>query len=66
MCIRDRFVARQHRFVTSARYRGLRRPSTAVAMAVAWHEHRDLLVPSNAALRTAVAALARFGRARGY
>jgi len=62
----DEFVARQHRFVTSSRYRGLRRPSTAVAMAVAWHEHRDLLVPSNPALRAAVEVFARIGRVRGY
>ena len=62
----DEFVERQHRFVTSTRYRGLKRPSTAIAMSVAWHEHRDLLVPSNPALRAAVGLLARIGRGRGY
>jgi mannose-6-phosphate isomerase-like protein (cupin superfamily) len=62
----DEFVERQHRFVTSPRFRGLKRPSTAVAMAVAWHEHRDLLVPTNPAVRAAVALLAPIGRMRGY
>ena len=62
----DEFVERQHRFVTSPGYRGLKRPSTALAMAVAWHEHRDLLVPTNPVLRGAVAVLAPIGRARGY
>jgi mannose-6-phosphate isomerase-like protein (cupin superfamily) len=62
----DEFIARQHRFVSSARFQGLKRPSTAVAMATAWHEHRDLLVPTNPALRAAVAVLAPIGRARGY
>jgi hypothetical protein len=62
----DEFVERQHRFVTSERFRGLKHPSTALAMAVAWHEHRDLLVPANPALRAAVALLAPIGRARGY
>jgi quercetin dioxygenase-like cupin family protein len=62
----DEFIERQHRFVTSPRYRGLKRPSTAIAMATAWHEHRDLLVPTNPALRAAVALLAPIGRLRGY
>jgi mannose-6-phosphate isomerase-like protein (cupin superfamily) len=62
----DEFVERQHRFVTSARFRGLKHPSTAIAMAVAWHEHRDLLVPTNPGLRAAVALLAPIGRLRGY
>ena len=57
----DSFVERQHRFVTSDRYRGLRRPSTAAAMAAAWHAHRDLLVPTNPVLRAAVTALAPIG-----
>ena len=62
----DEFIERQHRFVTSDRFRGIKRPSTAVAMATAWDEHRDLLVPTNFALRAAVAVLAPIGRARGY
>jgi quercetin dioxygenase-like cupin family protein len=62
----DEFIERQHRFVTSSRFKGLKHPSTALAMAVAWHEHRDLLVPANPALRAAVALLAPIGRARGY
>jgi quercetin dioxygenase-like cupin family protein len=62
----DEFIERQHRFVTSPRYRGLKRPSTAIAMAAAWDEHRDLLVPTNPALRAAVALLAPIGRLRGY
>lgn len=62
----DEFIERQHRFVTSARFRGLKRPSTAIAMAAAWHEHRDLLVPTNAGMRAAVPLLAPIGRARGY
>lgn len=37
----DEFIARQHRFVTSDRYRGIKHPSTGFAMAGAWHEHRD-------------------------
>ena len=62
----DEFVERQHRFVTSTRFRGLKRPSTAIAMSVAWHEHRDLLVPTSSVMRTAVALLAAIGRLRGY
>jgi quercetin dioxygenase-like cupin family protein len=62
----DEFIERQHRFVTSPRYRGLKRPSTAIAMAAAWHEHRDLLVPTNPALHAAVTLLAPIGRLRGY
>jgi mannose-6-phosphate isomerase-like protein (cupin superfamily) len=62
----DEFVERQHRFVTSSRFRGLKHPSTVLAMAVAWDEHRDLLVPTNPALRAGVAVLAPIGRARGY
>jgi hypothetical protein len=63
-CRFDEFVERQHRFVTSARFRGLKRPSTAVAMALAWHEHRDLLVPTNPGLHAAIALLAPIGRMR--
>lgn len=62
----DEFIARQHRFVTSERFKGLKRPSTAVAMATVWHEHRDLLVPSSRPLRWAVAGLARLGGSLGY
>jgi mannose-6-phosphate isomerase-like protein (cupin superfamily) len=62
----DEFIERQHRFVTSPRYRGLKHPSTAIAMAAAWHEHRDLLVPTNPGLRAAITLLAPIGRLRGY
>ena len=53
----DEFIERQHRFVTSERYRGIKHPSTGFFMAGAWHEHRDLLVPTNPAPRAAVAVL---------
>jgi quercetin dioxygenase-like cupin family protein len=62
----DEFIERQHRFVTSPRYRGLKRPSTAIAMAAAWHAHRDLLVPTNPGLRAVFTLLAPIGRLRGY
>ena len=62
----DEFIEKQHRFVTSRRFKGLKRPSTAIVMAMAWREHSDLLVPSNSALRWAMAALARLGRLLGY
>ena len=62
----DQFIARQHRFFRSDRYRGLKRPSTAIAMAMAWREHRDLLVPTNPFLRAAVVGLARIGRLLGF
>lgn len=62
----DEFVERQHRFVVSDRFKGLKRPSTALVMAMAWHEHADLLVPSSRPLRWAVAGLARLGRLLGY
>jgi mannose-6-phosphate isomerase-like protein (cupin superfamily) len=62
----DEFIERQHRFVTSERFKGLKRPSTAIAMPVAWHEHADLLVPSSRPLRWAVVVLARLGRFLGY
>jgi quercetin dioxygenase-like cupin family protein len=58
----DEFIEQQHRYVTSDRYRGLKRPGTAFAMAAAWHDHRDLLVPTNPALRAGVALLAPLGR----
>jgi quercetin dioxygenase-like cupin family protein len=62
----DEFIEKQHRFVSSERFRGLKRPSTAIVMAMAWHEHADLLVPSSRPLRWAVAVLARLGRLLGY
>jgi hypothetical protein len=62
----DEFIEEQHRFVTSERFKGLKRPSTAIVMAMAWHEHADLLVPSSRPLRWAVAILARLGRLLGY
>ena len=62
----DEFVEKQHRFVSSGRYKGLRHPSTALVMAMAWREHRDLLVPSNPLLRGGMAVLARLGRLLGY
>ena len=62
----DEFVEKQYRFVSSERFKGLKRPSTAIVMAMAWHEHADLLVPSNRPLRWTVAILARLGRLLGY
>jgi mannose-6-phosphate isomerase-like protein (cupin superfamily) len=62
----DEFVEKQHRFVTSERYRGLKHPSTALVMAMAWREHRDLLVPTNPLLRAAMAGVARVGKLIGY
>lgn len=53
----DEFIERQHRYVTSDRYRGTKHPATGFVMAGAWYEHRDLLVPTNPALRAAVATL---------
>jgi quercetin dioxygenase-like cupin family protein len=62
----DEFIEKQHRFVNSERFKGLKRPSTAIAMATAWHEHADLLVPSSRAMRWGVAVLARLGQLLGY
>jgi quercetin dioxygenase-like cupin family protein len=62
----DEFIEEQYRFATSERFKGLRRPSTALAMAMVWHEHADLLVPSSRPLRWAVGGLARLGRLLGY
>jgi quercetin dioxygenase-like cupin family protein len=62
----DDFIEKQYRFVTSERFKGLRRPSTAIVMSMAWHEHADLLVVSSRPLRWAVAGLARLGRLLGY
>jgi quercetin dioxygenase-like cupin family protein len=55
----DEFIEKQHSFVTSDKFKGVRHPSTALVMASVWHEHADLLVPSNPALRLAVPLLAR-------
>jgi mannose-6-phosphate isomerase-like protein (cupin superfamily) len=62
----DEFVEKQYRFVRSERFKGLRRPSTAIVMAMVWQEHSDLLVPSSPPLRWAMAGLARLGRLVGY
>ena len=62
----DSFIEEQHRFVTSDRFKGLRRPSTAMTMAMAWEDHSDLLVPTSRPLRWAFAGLARVGRLLGY
>lgn len=62
----DEFVEKQYRFATSDRFKGLKRPSTAIVMAMAWREHADLLVPSSRPLRWAMAGLARLGRLLGY
>jgi quercetin dioxygenase-like cupin family protein len=62
----DSFIEEQHRFVTSDRFKGLRRPSTAMTMAIAWDDHSDLLAPSSRPLRWGMAALARVGRLLGY
>jgi mannose-6-phosphate isomerase-like protein (cupin superfamily) len=62
----DEFVEKQYRFANSERFKGLKRPSTAIVMAMAWDEHADLLVPSNRPLRWAVAVIARLGRLLGY
>ena len=62
----DEFIEKQHRFVTSDRFKGLKRPSTAIFMAMVWREHADLLVPSSRLLRWAMASLARLGRLLGY
>jgi quercetin dioxygenase-like cupin family protein len=62
----DEFIEKQYRFATSERFKGLRRPSTAITMAMVWQEHADLLVPSSQSLRWAMAALARLGRMLGY
>jgi mannose-6-phosphate isomerase-like protein (cupin superfamily) len=62
----DEFIEKQHRFVTSERYKGLKHPSTGVVMAGIWREHADLLVPSRRPVRWAFGALARFGSLTGY
>lgn len=62
----DEFIVEQHRFVTSPRFKGIKRPSTAIVMAMAWREHSDLLVPTSPVLRFAMAGLARLGPPLGY
>lgn len=62
----DRFIEQQHRFVSSERFKGMKHPSTAVAMSTAWRDHADLLVPSSLPLRAVMASLAPIGRMRGY
>ena len=62
----DEFIETQYRFVSSDRYKGLRRPSTAIVMAMAWRDHSDLLVLSSTPLRWTFAALARVGDLLGY
>jgi hypothetical protein len=62
----DAFIENQYRVVTSTRFKGLKRPSTALMMRKIRAEHTDLLVPSNTFLRETMALLARVARARGY
>lgn len=62
----DEFIEKQYRFTTSEKFKGLKRPSTAMVMAIAWDEHSDLLVPSSRPLRWAMGGLARIGRLLGY
>ena len=53
----DEFIEKQHRFATSDRFKGLKRPSTAIVMAMVWQELADLLTPSSRPLRWAIAGL---------
>jgi quercetin dioxygenase-like cupin family protein len=62
----DEFIEKQHRFATSERFKGMKRPSTAIVMSMVWREHADLLVPSNRVLRSVMGGLARLGRLFGY
>jgi quercetin dioxygenase-like cupin family protein len=62
----DAFVEKQHRFATSDRFKGLKRPSTAIVMSMVWREHADLLVPTSRAMRVAMAGMARVGKLLGY
>ena len=56
----DEFIKKQYRIpTTSDRFKGLKRPSTAMVMAMVWQEHADLLTPSSRPLRWAMAGLAR-------
>jgi quercetin dioxygenase-like cupin family protein len=62
----DEFIEKQYRFATSERFKGLKRPSTAIFMSMVWREHADLLVPSSRVLRSVMRGLARLGRLLGY
>jgi quercetin dioxygenase-like cupin family protein len=62
----DEFIEKQYRFATSERFKGLKRPSTAIFMAVVWQEHADLLQPSSPVVRFAMGGLARLGRLLDY
>jgi quercetin dioxygenase-like cupin family protein len=62
----DTFIEKQHRFVTSDRFKGVKRPSTALMMSKVWSEHSDLLVPSSRPLRWAMSGMAPIARLRGY
>jgi mannose-6-phosphate isomerase-like protein (cupin superfamily) len=62
----DEFIEKQHRFVTSPKFKGMMHPSIAIAIAMVWREHADLLVPSNRPLRWTMAGLARLGPLLGY
>ena len=62
----DEFIEKQHRFATSDRFKGLKRPSTAIVMAMVWQEPADLLTPSSRPLRWAIAGLGHLGRLLGY
>lgn len=58
----DAFIEKQHAFVNSDRFKGLKHPSTAIAMAGAWQDHSDLLVATNPVLRAAMKVLAKLRR----
>lgn len=62
----DEFIEKQHRFVTSERFKGIKRPSTAIVISMAWRDHADLLVPSNRLLGWAMAGFSRLGDLLGY
>ena len=62
----DEFIEKQHRFASSRRVKGRKRPSTAGVVAMVWQEHSDLLVPTSSAMRWGMAGLARVGRLLGY
>ena len=62
----DTFIKKHADYATSSRFKGLKHPTTAIAMAKIWREHTDLLVPSNPLMRGAMAALGWVGRRRGY
>jgi quercetin dioxygenase-like cupin family protein len=62
----DDFIEKQYRFTTSERFKGLKRPSTAIFMSMVWGEHADLLVPSSRVLRSVMRSLARLGGLLGY